>query len=73
MAIHTQFPKSPHEIIKPELRWFPADETLREKGYDKLLPPLVAVIVAVPEDIPLTNPALLTVAIEELLVDQVIA
>lgn len=42
MAIHQKFPKSPYEIIKPELRWFPADETLREKGYDKLLPPLVA-------------------------------
>jgi len=42
MAIHSKFPKSPYEIIKPELRWFPADETLREKGYDKLLPPLVA-------------------------------
>jgi type III restriction enzyme len=42
MAIHSKFPKSPHEIIRPELRWFPADETLREKGYDKLLPPLVA-------------------------------
>jgi type III restriction enzyme len=42
MAIHLKFPQSPHEIIKPELHWFPADETLREKGYDKLLPPLVA-------------------------------
>ncbi len=42
MAIHLKFPKSPYEIIKPELRWFPADEILREKGYDKLLPPLVA-------------------------------
>jgi type III restriction enzyme len=42
MAIHPKFPKSPYAIIKPELRWFPADETLREKGYDKLLPPLVA-------------------------------
>ncbi len=42
MAIHPNFPKSPYEIIKPELRWFPADEILREKGYDKLLPPLVA-------------------------------
>lgn len=30
MAIHHKFPKSPYEIIKPELRWFPADE----KGYD---------------------------------------
>ena len=42
MAIHPDFPKSPYEIIKPELRWFPADEMLREKGYDRLLPPLVA-------------------------------
>ncbi|MBM3245750.1 MAG: type III restriction endonuclease subunit R [Candidatus Omnitrophica bacterium] len=42
MAIHPKLPKSPYEIIKPELRWFPADEMLREKGYDKLLPPLVA-------------------------------
>ena len=42
MAIHPKFPKSPYEIIKPELRWFPADEAFREKDYGKLLPPLVA-------------------------------
>jgi len=42
MALHPNFPKSPHEILDPKYRWFPADETLREKGYDKLLPPLVA-------------------------------
>ena len=42
MALHSNFPKSPHEILDPRYRWFPADEALREKGYDKLLPPLVA-------------------------------
>src|SRR3989344_1412099 len=42
MAIHPQFPKSPYEVIRPELRWFPGNDALREKGYDKLLPPLVA-------------------------------
>ena len=42
MALPKNFPKSPHAILNPELRWFPADESLREKGYEKLLPPLVA-------------------------------
>jgi type III restriction enzyme len=42
MALHPDFPKSPYEILNPEIRWFPADEALREKGYAKLLPPLVA-------------------------------
>jgi type III restriction enzyme len=41
MALHKNFPKSPHEILDPSIRWFPADETLREEGYQKLLPPLV--------------------------------
>ncbi len=41
MALHKDFPKSPHAILDPQIRWFPADETLREKGYGKLLPPLV--------------------------------
>ena len=41
MALHTNFPKSPYEILDPEIRWFPADEDLRKKGYGKLLPPLV--------------------------------
>ena len=41
MAIHPDFPESPHEILKPEIRWFPADEVLRESSYEKLLPPLV--------------------------------
>ncbi|UJS16667.1 MAG: DEAD/DEAH box helicase family protein [Candidatus Jettenia sp.] len=44
MALHPQFPKSPYAILDPDIRWFPADETLREQSYDKLLPPLVAVL-----------------------------
>jgi type III restriction enzyme len=42
MALHIDFPKDPYAILDPSIRWFPADEDLREKGYDKLLPPLVA-------------------------------
>lgn len=42
MALHPDFPKSPHAILDPELRWFPADEALRETTSDKLMPPLVA-------------------------------
>ncbi|MCX6719983.1 MAG: DEAD/DEAH box helicase family protein, partial [Candidatus Staskawiczbacteria bacterium] len=42
MALHPKFPKSPYAILDPEVRWFPADESLRETGYGKLLPPLVA-------------------------------
>lgn len=42
MALHKNFPKDPYAILKPEIRWFPADEDLREKGFDKLIPPLVA-------------------------------
>ena len=41
MAIHPKFPQSPHEILTPDVRWFPADELLRETSYEKLLPPLV--------------------------------
>jgi len=41
MAIHPSFPTSPYEQLNPEYRWFPADETLRETSYDKLIPPLV--------------------------------
>ena len=41
MALHKDFPRSPHEIIDPSVRWFPADEALRKEGYEKLLPPLV--------------------------------
>lgn len=41
MAIHPDFPSSPHSILEPNIRWFPADEALRESSYEKLLPPLV--------------------------------
>jgi len=41
MGIHKDFPKSPHVILDPEIRWFPADEESRGKPYDHLLPPLV--------------------------------
>lgn len=42
MALHKDFPKDPYEVLDPSVRWFPADEDLREKGFDKLIPPLVA-------------------------------
>lgn len=44
MALHKDFPKSPHDILIPDIRWFPADEALRESSMDKLMPPLVAVL-----------------------------
>ena len=44
MALHKDFPKDPYAILDPSIRWFPADEILREKGFDKLIPPLVATL-----------------------------
>jgi type III restriction enzyme len=44
MALHPDFPSSPHVILDPSIRWFPADEALRETSMDKLMPPLVAVL-----------------------------
>ncbi|MCH9034788.1 MAG: DEAD/DEAH box helicase family protein, partial [Planctomycetes bacterium] len=41
MALHPDFPESPHAILDPSVRWFPADEALRETTSDKLMPPLV--------------------------------
>ena len=41
MALHPDFPQSPHSILDPDIRWFPDDEALRESSYEKLLPPLV--------------------------------
>lgn len=41
MALHPEFPESPHSILDPQIRWFPADETLRSTSFEKLLPPLV--------------------------------
>ena len=42
MALHPDFPSSPHAILDPSIRWFPADEALRDTSMDKLMPPLVA-------------------------------
>ena len=45
MALSENFPKDPFVILDPKERWFPADESLRDKDYDeKLLPPLVSEI-----------------------------
>jgi type III restriction enzyme len=41
MALHPEFPTSPYVILDPAIRWFPADEALRDTSMDKLLPPLV--------------------------------
>jgi type III restriction enzyme len=41
MALHKDFPESPHAILNPEVRWFPADEAMRESSMEKLMPPLV--------------------------------
>ncbi len=41
MALHPNFPESPYAILDPTIRWFPADETLRNTSFEKLLPPLV--------------------------------
>ena len=46
MALHPNFPSSPYAVLDPQVRWFPADETLRANSYEKLLPPLVANIRA---------------------------
>ncbi len=41
MALHPSFPDSPHAILDPSIRWFPADEALRTSSFEKLMPPLV--------------------------------
>lgn len=42
MALHKNFPDSPHAVLDPDVRWFPADEALRETSMEKLMPPLVS-------------------------------
>jgi type III restriction enzyme len=42
MSLHPDLPKSPYEILDPGVRWFPADESLRNTTMDKVIPPLVA-------------------------------
>ena len=41
MGLSKKFPKNPYDLIDPDVRWFPGNETLGEKGREKLLPPLV--------------------------------
>jgi type III restriction enzyme len=42
MALHPSFPRSPYEVLPPELRWFPAGEELRSTADEKRLPPSLA-------------------------------
>lgn len=41
MALHPNFPESPHAILDPAMRWFPADEALSDTSMEKLRSPLV--------------------------------
>lgn len=42
MALHKDFPKDPYAILNPEIRWFPANEDLRDTDkMQRLLAPLV--------------------------------
>ena len=41
MALHKDFPDSPYVILDPKIRWFPADESLRNTSFEKLMPPFV--------------------------------
>ena len=41
MALHPEFPDSPYVVLDPKIRWFPADEALRERSADQLMPPMV--------------------------------
>ncbi len=41
MSLHKNFPSSPFVILDPSIRWFPADEDLRDTAANKLMPPLV--------------------------------
>ena len=44
MALHPDFPDSPHAVLDPAVRWFPADEALRDTSMEKPMPPLVAAL-----------------------------
>ena len=41
MGLDKNFPRHPHVIIDPEVRWYPGIDAIGEKGREKLLPPLV--------------------------------
>lgn len=40
MALYNDFSKDPYTILDPSIRWFPVDEDLWEKRFDKLILPL---------------------------------
>jgi len=44
MALHPDFPETPHAVLDPTIRWFPADEAMRDTTMDKLMPPLVPML-----------------------------
>jgi type III restriction enzyme len=44
MALHKDYSQSPHAILDPGIRWFPADESLWESSMEKLMPPLVPML-----------------------------
>jgi type III restriction enzyme len=41
MGLDINFPRHPHAIISPDVRWYPGSDAIGEKGREKLLPPLV--------------------------------
>ncbi len=41
MSLNKNFPLDPTLILDPNIRWFPGDKALGDKGREKLLPPLV--------------------------------
>ena len=36
MGLHKNFPPSPHQILNPDIRWYPGGESFGEKGKEKL-------------------------------------
>lgn len=43
MALDKNFPRDPHVILDPDIRWFPGDEAYKDKAH-QLVPPLVTVL-----------------------------
>ncbi len=41
MGLDKNFPREPYQIIEPNVRWYPGNDTLGSMGREKLLPPLV--------------------------------
>lgn len=41
MGLHADFPRDPHAILSPGVRWYPGEENLRELKAQGLIPPLV--------------------------------